>query len=87
MKTEERNYELTEETKINIFGVKLFIIRCTKAFKDIKVGDLGGWVSDNDRVFGNGWVYDNGQVFGNGEVYGDGWVYGNGRVYGDGKSC
>ena len=51
-----KNFEFTGETRINTFGVKLFQIRCTVAFGDVKVGDIGGWIEKEDNLSGNAWV-------------------------------
>ena len=78
-------YILTEETKINTFGIKLYRIKCTRAFQDIKVGDLGGWISQDAEVSGNAWIYEDAEVSGNAKVYGNAKVFGNAKVYGKAK--
>ena len=78
-------FKLTTESKVNVFGVKLFRIEALVDIwtANVKKGDKGGWLSSaeldngNARVSGNAWVY------GNAEVYGDAWVYGNAWVYGE----
>lgn len=53
-----RHFKLTNETKVNIFGVKLFRIECTVDCKWAKVGDKGGWVEKEDNIQGgSAWVY------------------------------
>ena len=91
----EKHFKLTNETKVNIFGVTLFRIECTIDCKWAKVGDKGGWVEKEDNirgnawvsgdaeVYGNAWVSGNAEVSGNARVYGDAEVSGNARVYGD----
>lgn len=37
----EKKFELTDNFIINVFGAKLFQIKCTKSFKYAKEGDLG----------------------------------------------
>ena len=92
-----KKFELTDKFIINVFGIKLFQIKCTKSFKYAQKGDLGGYVEkegnldqENDaRVYGNAWVsgdarvYGNAWVSGNAQVSGDAWVSGNARVSGD----
>ena len=94
MKTMEKKFILTDEFVINVFGVKLFRIKCVKSFKYAKEGELGGfiekegnleqfgdaWVSDNARVYDNARVSDNALVSDNARVYGDALVYGDARV-------
>ena len=87
----EKKFELTDNFVINAFGIKLFQIKCTKAFKYANEGDLGGYVEKEDNlsqsgdawVSGNAWVYGDAQVSGNAWVSGDAQVYGDARVSGD----
>ncbi|MBQ5923230.1 MAG: hypothetical protein IIW91_07835 [Alistipes sp.] len=78
-----RHFKLTNETKINIFGVTLFRIECAIDCKWAKVGDKGGWVEKEDNLSGNAWVYGNAEVSGNARVSGNASVYGNAEVYGN----
>ncbi|WP_346843635.1 hypothetical protein, partial [uncultured Rothia sp.] len=70
----ELHYKLTEETKINAYGVKLHRIEATKDLPRfvVSAGDKGGWVEDTKNL-GDAWVY------GNAEVSGDAWVSGDAR--------
>ncbi len=56
---EEKYYELTDEFKVNVFGIKLFRIKCTRKIKYANVGDLGGFVEKEDNLSGDAWVYGN----------------------------
>ena len=87
-----KKFELTAESKINIFGKKLFRIKALISFGDVEEGETGGWIekeenleqsSGNAWVYGNAEVYGNARVYGNAEVYGNAWVYGNAEVYGN----
>jgi len=49
----KQNFELTEETKVNFLGITLFRIKATKTFRDVKEGDLGGWVESEKDKSGN----------------------------------
>ena len=82
---EEKYYELTDEFKVNVFGIKLFRIKCTRKIKYANVGDLGGFVEKEDNLSGDAWVSDNAQVSGDARVYGDAWVYGDAQVYGNAR--
>ena len=91
----EKKYKLTDEY---IFqdGVKLFRIEAVKNFRNIKKGDKGGfvenennlshdgdcWIRENARVHGNSMVYGNAEVCGNADVYGYAEVFGNALVLG-----
>ena len=86
-----KKFELTSETKINIFGKKLFRIKALISFADVEAGETGGWVEKEGNVnqAGNAWVYGNAEVAGdawvsdNAEVSGNAEVYGNAEVSGD----
>ena len=80
-----KKFELTAETKINIFGKKFFRIKALISFGDVKEGETGGWVEKEENLdqCGNAWVYGDAKVYGNARVSGDAKVYGNARVYGN----
>ena len=87
-----KKFELTAESKINIFGKKLFRIKALISFGDVEEGETGGWIekeenleqsSGNARVYGNVRVYGNAWVYGNAEVSGNAWVSGDAEVFGD----
>lgn len=40
----------------------LYRIECIKAFGNISVGDLGGFVESYDNLYENAWVYENATV-------------------------
>lgn len=77
-----KKFELTSETKINIFGKKLFRIKALISFADVEAGETGGWVEKEGNVnqSGNAWVYGDAMVSGNAKVSGDAKVYGNAKV-------
>jgi hypothetical protein len=87
-----KKFELTAESKINIFGKKLFRIKALISFGDVEEGETGGWIEKEENLeqsSGDAWVYGNARVYGDARVSGDAWVYGdaevsgNARVYGD----
>ena len=80
-----KKFELTSETKINIFGKKLFRIKALISFADVEAGETGGWVEKEGNVnqSGNAWVYGDAEVSDNAKVYGNAEVYGNAKVSGD----
>ena len=90
-----KKFELTTESKINIFGKKLFRIKALISFGNVREGDTGGWVEKEENLShsGNAWVYGDAEVcgdarvYGDAEVYGDARVYGNAWVYGDAEVC
>ena len=86
-----KKFELTAESKINIFGKKLFRIKALISFGDVGEGEAGGWVEKDENLdqSGNAWVSGDAEVSGNARVFGDAWVSGdaevsgNARVFGD----
>lgn len=95
-------YELTEEFKEIetlkegwLKKIKVYRIRALRAFADVKIGDLGGFVETKQNLsnMGNAWVYDNASVYGNASVcdnarvYGNAWVYSNAWVYDNARVC
>ena len=69
---EQKKYVLTDEKK-EWCGRTLRRIRALRDFRDVKAGELGGWVETEKNLaqMGNAWVYD------------DAWVCGNVRVSGN----
>lgn len=69
----EKKFELTDNFVINALGIKLFQIKCTKAFKNANEGDLGGYVEKEENLSqsGDAWVYGNAQVYGDARVEND----------------
>ena len=61
-----KKFELTSETKINIFGKKLFRIKALISFADVEAGETGGWVEKEGNVnqSGNAWVSGDARVSG-----------------------
>ena len=89
-----KKFELTAESKINIFGKKLFRIKALISFGDVEEGETGGWIEKEENLeqsSGNAWVSGDAEVSGNARVSGDAevsgnaWVYGNVEVYGNAR--
>ena len=95
-------YELTEEfeeietwRKGWLQKIKVYRIRALRAFADVKIGDLGGFVETKQNLsnMGNAWVCgdarvcNNARVYGNAKVYGNAWVRDNAKVYGNAEVC
>ena len=56
-----KKFELTAESKINIFGKKLFRIKALISFGDVEEGETGGWIEKEENLnqSGNAWVSGN----------------------------
>ena len=75
-----KKFELTAESKINIFGKKLFRIKALISFGDVEEGETGGWIEKEENLeqsSGDAWVSGNAEVYGNARVSGNAEVYGN----------
>lgn len=63
-----KKFEPTAESKINIFGKKLFRIKALISFGDVKEGKTGGWIEKEENLeqsSGDAWVYGDAEVYGN----------------------
>ena len=72
-----KKYKLTEETII-VNDKSLYRIEALKDFGNVKKGDKGGFVENEDNLsqYDDCWIYDNAQVYDNAEVYDHAKVYG-----------
>lgn len=79
----ERKYELTDET-INVDDKTLHRIKAVRDFSNVKAGDLGGFIENEDNLSHDGyaWIYDNARVFDKAQVYNDARIYHKACVYG-----
>ena len=88
----EKKYKLTEET-INVEGTTLYRIEAIKDFGDVKKGEKGGYVENEDNLshYDNCWVYENAMVCGKAKVYDNAKIYDkavvcdNARIYDNAK--
>ena len=83
---ENRKYELTN-ISMEFEGRTLYRIRALKDFSDVKAGDLGGWVSneDNLRQEGNCWIYNNAKCMDSSRIYDNSAMYDNAVMYNSSK--
>ena len=80
----EKKYKLTEET-ISVDGRTLYRIEALKDFNDVKKGDKGGFIENENNLtqYGKCWVYDNAEVSGYAIVHNNATVRGNAKVRGN----
>ncbi len=81
---ETKKYKLTEET-INVDGRTLYRIEALTYFGDVKQGDKGGFIENENNLtqYGKCWVYDNAEVSGYAMVHDNATVSGNAKVSGN----
>ena len=78
----DKKYKLTEES-INFFDKKLYRIEALKDFSEIKKGDKGGYVENENNLShtGNCWIYNNARVLGKAKVFNDAKVFDNVKIF------
>ena len=78
---EPKKFELT--TKISFNGRTLYRIRALKNFRNVKKGDLGGYVEKESNLSqtGDAWIYDDAKVMDNAIVKDDATLHHNATVY------
>ena len=76
-------FELIENDSIEINGHKLYRLRALIDFNDVKAGDLGGYVENEENLsqMDNCWIYDNACVYDIAKVYNNACVSDNARVF------
>ena len=77
-----KKYKLTEET-INVNGKTLYRIEALKDFSNVRKGEKGGFVEDEENLSQS----DDCWVYGNAEVYDSAKVYGNEKIGGNTVVC
>lgn len=94
-----KHFKLRTDLKIEVGEKTLYRIEAKKDIKNfgVKAGNLGGYIENENNLFGNAWVCDNAMVYGeacvggdalvcdNALVYGEARVYDKARVYGNAK--
>ena len=84
-----KKFELIKNDSIEIDDYKLYRIRALIDFKNVKAGDLGGYVENENNLsqMGDCWIYDNARVYDrayiadDAKVFNNACVSGNARVY------
>ena len=79
-----KKYEFTGETK-SYKGRTLHRIKALRDFRDVKAGDIGGWIEKKKNLSQKGdcWVYTDAKIYGNAKIGGNTKVYGDAKVYSD----
>jgi hypothetical protein len=68
-------YILTNNTRV-LHGVTLYQIRAIRDFGNVRAGDLGGWVSDDERLAhaGRCWIAQQAAAYENGQIRNAAWA-------------
>lgn len=78
-------FKLTDESKINDFGVRVFRIQAIEDFYDVRKGQKGGFVESENNIEEYGWLEDNAEAFGNAVISGNAVAKENAKIYGNAK--
>lgn len=65
---EKRKYEFNGETMTTDYGKVLHRIVATEDFREVKAGDVGGWVESYENLGGSAWVFGEACVYGSARV-------------------
>jgi len=77
-------YKLTHNTMTTEDGIVLHRIQAFRNIgKDVKAGELGGWIEKKGNLsqYGKCWVRNNAKVAGKARVCGNAGVYGKAYIY------
>ena len=84
-----KKYEILmgEENTIEFEGRTLHRIRALKDFKEVKKGELGGFVEKGSNLSQEGgcWIYDDAKAMDDSRIYNNSKMYGNSRIYDNSK--
>ena len=82
-----KKYELIKESKDYFAGREIFRIRALKDFRNVKVGDIGGWVCSEDNLSQKGycWIYDEAKCLDNAKMFDDAKMYDSSMMLGNAK--
>ncbi|MCZ2159198.1 hypothetical protein NPX99_08065 [Bartonella sp. 220] len=83
-----KKYELTNETHV-VGNRTLYRIKALRDFGDIKAGDLGGFIENENNLShdGNCWVYDDAWVADKGVVSDNAQIFNYASVFDNAKVC
>lgn len=81
----EWKYELVKSDSIVVDGHTLYRIRALRDFRDVKAGDLGGYIESESNLSQHGpcWVYDDAKVYERALVFAWAKVFGNASIFGN----
>ena len=90
-----KKYELIKESKTYFEEREIFRIRALKDFRNVKAGDIGGWVCSYDNLSQEGycWIYgnakclDNAMVSDNAMMIDNSKMFDNSRMYDNAIMC
>lgn len=83
-----KKYEFTDET-ISVLGVTLKRIRAIRDFKNVKKGDLGGFIEKEANLShdDDAWIYDDAKVYNDAKIDGNAAVCENAQVSMNARVC
>ena len=78
----EKHFKIREDLSMKYKGYTLYRIEATKYLPehDVKKGDIGGWIENEDRLSENAWIADEAKVFADAIVWGNAEICGEAEV-------
>lgn len=78
----EKHFKIRKDLSMEYKGYTLYRIEATKDLPDhnVKKGDLGGWIENEDRLSENAWIADEAKVFADARVWGNAEICGEAEV-------
>lgn len=79
----KKKFKLIEYYSMHYNGRDLYKIEALRDFGNIKKGDIGGWVEEEENLSheGNCWISDDAKVYSNAKVSGNAHVYGLAEIH------
>jgi acetyltransferase-like isoleucine patch superfamily enzyme len=79
----DKKYKLGESERFA--GRTFFRIIALKAFNDVSIGDIGGWIESENNLShdDNSWIYDEAHVSDRARIFDNAKILDNARIYGD----
>lgn len=86
---EAKKYKLIKDNVNHFCSLGYYRIEAIKDFNDVKKGDIGGYVENEDNLsqYGDCWIYDNARVYGNAKVCDNAKIYGRAKIHGNAIIC
>lgn len=86
---EAKKYKLIKNNVNYFCSLGHYRIEAIKDFNDVKKGDIGGYVENEDNLsqYGDCWIYDDARVYGNAKVCDNAKIYGRAKIHGNAIIC
>ena len=78
-----KKYELIKESKTIFEGREVYRIRALKDFRNVRAGDVGGWVCSYNNLSqeGNCWIYGNAKCLDHARIFDNAMIIDNSKMF------